>query len=381
MGPAIECFLVALRLGLTSFGGPVAHIGYFREEYVTRRKWVDEDRFGELMSLTQFIPGPGSSQLGAAIGYERAGLAGAFAAWLGFTLPSAVFLLLVALGMGDLSGEGATGALTGLKLIAIAVVAGALVGMRRSLAPDFKRLAFATIAVVVLWFFPTPWVTLVTIIGGGIAGALLLEGEHAKAIQTPSRSGPLGWLALILFAILLAFAAGHPSPLAGMYRAGSLVFGGGHVVLPLLQESMVQGGHISQEVFLGGYGATQAVPGPVFTFGAFLGAKSNLLDNPLLGAPAALVAIFLPGMLLLGGTMKIWSRLRRLSWSGPAVRGANATVVGVLAVALLRMATDGTIQGWGNALAVVLLFGVLRLKILPVWALVILSAIAGAIFS
>jgi chromate transporter len=378
MKGAWECFRVALRLGLTSFGGPVAHLAYFREEYVKRLGWLEEDRFAELMSLTQFIPGPGSSQLGAAIGYERAGLPGAFAAWLGFTLPSALILILVAIGMGDLTNPKASGALVGLKLIALAVVAGAWIGMRRSLAPDFRRLAIAISVLALLWFFPTPWMTLVTIICGGIAGIFVLPSSPSSIEEKRAKSGSLGWLALVTFFVLLVVAIGHPSALAGIYRAGSLVFGGGHVVLPLLQETMVGGGYLSLEAFLGGYGATQAVPGPVFTFAAFLGVKGGILGHPLLGATAALIAVFLPGMLLLGGTLKIWARLRRQSWSGPAVSGANAAVVGVLGVALLRMATDGTIGGMGDAFTVVALFLLLRFKILPVWSLVILSATAGA---
>ena len=369
---------MALRLGLTSFGGPVAHVAYFRGEYVERLKWLNEDRFAELMSLTQFIPGPGSSQLGAAIGHERAGLPGAFAAWLGFTLPSAVILILVAFGMGDLSNPHAAGALVGLKLTALAVVTGAWIGMLKSLAPDGRYLAIAIVALALLWFFPKPWMTLVTIVLGGLAGVTVLSPEVSSPEVKKTKSGSLGWLALITFFSLLVVSIEHPSALAGIYRAGSLVFGGGHVVLPLLQETMVDGGYLSQEEFLGGYGATQALPGPVFTFAAFLGLKSGILDNPLLGATAALLAVFLPGMLLLGGTLKIWSRLRGQSWSGPVVAGANAAVVGVLGVALLRMATDGTIAGWSDALIVMVLFALLRFKVIPVWSLVILSAAGGA---
>lgn len=381
MTNAWECFCVALRLGLTSFGGPVAHVAYFREEYVTRRGWLSEERFGELMSLTQFLPGPGSSQLGAAIGHERAGLAGSFAAWLGFTLPSAIILVLVALGMGDLSNPHASGALTGLKLIAIAVVAGAWVGMRRSLAPDFRRLAIALSALIVLWFFAAPWVTLATIIGGSLAGMMLVPDQKTKDSGSPEQHGPLGWLALAAFFILLFIAIGQPGPLAGIYRAGSLVFGGGHVVLPLLQETMVGENGLSQEVFLAGYGATQAVPGPVFTFSAFLGVKADIFGNPVLGASAALVAVFLPGMLLLGGTLNLWNRLRRRPRARQAVSGANAAVVGVLGVALLRMATDGTISNWSSALILLILFTILRSKLIPVWALVILSALGGALLA
>lgn len=379
MNGAWECFWVALRLGLTSFGGPVAHVGYFREEYVTRRNWLSEARFGELMSLTQFIPGPGSSQLGAAIGHERAGLAGGFAAWLGFTLPSALVLTLVALGIGDLSGAHVSGALRGLKLVALAVVAGAWLGMRQSLAPDFRRLGIALLVLLVLWFFTEPWMTLVMIAFAGVIGVFTLSAGEKIEKQKTSGRGLLGWMALATFFILLFLTLGESGPLAGIYRAGSLVFGGGHVVLPLLQESMVGGGYLKQEVFLGGYGATQGVPGPVFTFAAFLGVKADIFGNPWLGAGAALVAVFLPGMLLLGGTLKIWGRLRGKRWAQRAVSGANAAVVGVLGVALLRMASDGTVDGWGDALGVAVLFLILRRKLIPVWTLVLISAGGGAL--
>lgn len=381
MHAALECFWVALRLGLTSFGGPVAHVSYFREEYVARRGWINESRFGELMSLTQFIPGPGSSQLGAAIGYERAGILGGIAAWLGFTLPSAIVLVLVALGMGDLSGGPAEGAVRGLKLVALAVVAGAWLGMRSSLAPDLRRLAIALIVFVALGIFTAPWITVVMITLAGLAGVFTLSaGEKIEKEKTSGR-GLLGWLALLVFFALLFVSMGDNGPLAGIYRAGSLVFGGGHVVLPLLQESMVDGGYMKKEVFLGGYGATQGVPGPVFTFAAFLGVKANIFGNPWLGAGAALIAVFLPGMLLLGGTMKIWGRLRGKRWAQRAVKGANAGVVGVLGIALFNMARDGTVAGWPDALGVAILFLILRKKLIPVWALVIIAAGGGALLS
>ncbi|MEJ6719713.1 MAG: chromate transporter [Akkermansiaceae bacterium] len=389
MNGAMECFWVALRLGLTSFGGPVAHVSYFREEYVARRGWINESRFGELMSLTQFIPGPGSSQLGAAIGYERAGLLGGLAAWIGFTLPSALVLVLVALGMGDLPGDHASGAVRGLKLVALAVVAGAWLGMRSSLAPDLRRLAISVIVFVMLWIFTAPWITVVMITLAGLAGVFTLSaGEKIEKEKTSGR-GMLGWLAMIAFFVILFFSIGSSDPLAGIYRAGSLVFGGGHVVLPLLQESMVDGGYMEKEIFLGGYGATQGVPGPVFTFAAFLGVKvaaspdanSLIFGNPWLGAGAALIAVFLPGMLLLGGTMKIWGGLRGKRWAQRAVKGANAGVVGVLGVALLHMATDDTLNGWTDALGVAILFLILRKKLIPVWALVLIAAGGGALLA
>ena len=377
MHSAWECFMVALRLGLTSFGGPVAHVGYFREEYVSRKGWVSEERFGELMSLTQFIPGPGSSQLGAAIGYERAGLSGGFAAWVGFTLPSAIVMVLVALGIGDLSGGGTEGLLRGLKLVALAVVAGAWLGMRQSLAPDLRRMAIAVVAFLALYFTSAAWMTIVVIAAAGLVGVYLLTSDEKGGSEPIQGKGILGWVALVVFFVILFATLASGNALAGIYRAGALVFGGGHVVLPMLRDTMVGGGLMTEEVFLGGYGATQGVPGPVFTFAAFLGARVEFFGSPWLGAGAAIGAVFLPGMLLLGGTMKIWNRLRGRAWAQRAVQGANAAVVGVLGVALAQMAASGSVGGWLDAVALVSLFLILRKKLIPVWALVLLAAGGG----
>ncbi|MEJ6580188.1 MAG: chromate efflux transporter [Akkermansiaceae bacterium] len=377
----LECFVVALRLGLTSFGGPVAHVSYFREEYVTRRMWVSEERFGELMALTQFIPGPGSSQLGAAIGHHRAGLGGGFAAWLGFTLPSAIVMVLVALGMGDLSGDHTVGMLKGLKLVALAVVLDALLGMRKSLAPDLRRMLMAGLVFVVLWFFVQPWMTLVMIAFSAALGSVILPADKAISKERVKGRGMLAWFAMLVFFALLFASLGNGSLLAGIYRAGALVFGGGHVVLPMLRETMVTHGPMSEEVFLGGYGATQAVPGPVFTFAAFLGASANIFGSPWLGAGAAIVAVFLPGMLLLGGTLNVWGRLRGKRWAQRAVKGANAGVVGILGVALVQMATRGSIGGVLDACLLVAFFLILKRKLVPVWVLVVLAAGGGAMLS
>lgn len=381
MNRIIECFFVALRLGCTSFGGPVAHVSYFREEYVVRRRWISEEKFGELMALTQFLPGPGSSQLGAAIGHHRAGLAGGFAAWLGFTLPSAVLMVIVALGMGQLGSDDG-GMIKGLKLVALAVVTGAWLGMRESLSPDIKRMLIVALAFVVLWFFREPWMTILVITAAAIGGIFLLRVEPKEvsdASEEEAKRGILGWLALMLFAGLLLSSFGNGHLLGGIYRAGALVFGGGHVVLPMLHETMVIDGPMTEEVFLGGYGATQAVPGPVFTFAAFLGASSNLMGNPWLGAASALVAVFLPGMLLLAGTLNIWRHLRTRSWAQKAIQGANAAVVGVLGVALVQMASSGSVGGIFDGLLFALFFLILRKKIIPVWALVILAALGGSL--
>ena len=375
-----ECFMVALRLGLTSFGGPVAHVGYFREEYVARRKWLSEERFAELTALSQFIPGPGSSQLGAAIGHEKNGLAGGFAAWLGFTLPSALVMLFVAMGVEQLSG----GMIHGMKLVAIAVVAHAWLGMRGSLASGIRKGLIATLALVILYFSSAPWMTILVIGFCAFLGVLCLNaGELPKKEKQSRKLG--GALAMMVFFALLFWSLtfvgksdGHA--LAGIYRAGALVFGGGHVVLPMLQETMVAG-YMDQEIFLAGYGATQAVPGPVFTFASFLGGKTELFGSAWLGAGAGIVAVFLPGMLLLAGTMSVWGKLRGKAWAQKAILGANAAVVGVLGLALIQMVMgDGrTVAGWKDGLAVALLFLILKKKLLPVWALVILAGAFGGL--
>lgn len=379
MNQAWECFVIALRLGLTSFGGPVAHVGYFREEYVTRRKWLSEERFGELTALSQFIPGPGSSQLGAAVGYEKGGIAGGFAAWLGFTLPSALVMLFVAMGVESLS----SGVIHGMKLVAIAVVAGAWLGMRSSLATGMRKGWIAVIAFLILWFSPAAWMTILVIAFCALLGVLFLNAGDLPKVEEKKR-GIGGILAMGVFFTLLFISLGY-SPksdshaLAGIYRAGALVFGGGHVVLPMLQETMVAEGYMTQEVFLGGYGATQAVPGPVFTFASFLGGQTELFGNVWLGAGAAIVAVFLPGMLLLAGTLSIWGRLRGKEWAQKAVQGANAAVVGVLGIALIQMTSNGSIEGVLDVIAVVVLFIILKKKWVPVWALVIGAGVLGGI--
>jgi len=384
MGGFVECFLVALKLGLTAFGGPVAHVGFFREEYVGKRKWLTEERFGELMALSQFIPGPGSSQLGAAIGYERAGLAGSFAAWLGFTLPSAIVMILVALGVDKMSG----GMIHGMKLVAIAVVALAWLGMSQSLANTARKRGIALLVLVVLYFASQAWMTLIVIIVAAMIGVFMLSAEKIPTPEKTSKRGLWGVAAMGIFFVLLflSYRADLSSDwkgIAGIYRAGALVFGGGHVVLPMLEEAMVPG-LMAKEVFLGGYGATQAVPGPVFTFGGFLGAGAGengegFFGNPWLGGASALVAVFLPGMLLLAGTMSVWGELRSKVWAQKAILGANAAVVGVLGLALVKMATGGAVGGVQDAIAVVLCFLILKKKFLPTWALVLLAAGVGAL--
>ncbi|MGJ8676184.1 MAG: chromate efflux transporter [Akkermansiaceae bacterium] len=391
---AWECFWVSLKLGMTSFGGPVAHLGYFREVYVERREWLKEEEFAELLALTQFLPGPGSSQLGAAIGYERAGWAGAFAAWLGFTLPSAVLMILFAMGV-ELVGVGedaATGWLSGLKIAAIAVVAIACLGMRKSLCPRLPEQVLALAALLILVLFSSPIMQPLVIFLGAILGALFWteKSQPSKPISEVrvTKSGGVRSLAayvgltviviIVLFLLPWVLLEQRDARIwTNLYGAGALVFGGGHVVLPLLEVNTVDQGLLKQDVFLAGYGAAQAMPGPLFTFGGFLGASMNMFANPWLGGFAGIVALFLPGMLLLAGGLPLWNALKNQLWARAAVRGANAAVVGVLAAVLVKIILNGEVSGvieWSMLVAVA---AAIYFKCLPVWVIVALSALIG----
>lgn len=340
-GRPLEVFRVALRLGLTSFGGPVAHIGYFRREYVARRGWLDEAAFGDVVALAQMLPGPASSQVGIAIGTRRAGMLGGLAAWLGFTLPSAVALTVFGLvaATTDLSGAGWV---HGLKLAAVAVVAQAVWSMAGSLAPDWPRRIVALAAAAVALAWTTPFSQVAIIAGGAVIGRLLLAPPPVAA--TGSEPSPIsrrtGVLALGAFVVLLVGlplvrGAGQPVALFdAFYRSGALVFGGGHVVLPLLHSTVVEPGWVGDGQFLAGYGAAQAVPGPLFTFAAFLGAVAAPSPNGVPGAAIATVAIFLPSFLLIFGALPFWDRLRASVDVRRALTGTNAAVVGILLAAL-----------------------------------------------
>jgi len=380
MSSAIECFWIALRLGLTSFGGPVAHIGYFREEYVQKRAWLSESHFAELMAMSQFIPGPGSSQLGAAIGYERAKFFGGFCAWLGFTLPSALLMFFVAWGLDAMS----LGMIYGMKLVAVAVVASAWLGMKSSLAVGFRKKVISYTALLALYLFSAPWMPVLAIFIASVCGIFFLSSESSEQELGAKKWGIGGIIALLVFVVLLLIsyngALGRDwAALAGIYHAGALVFGGGHVVLPMLQEAMVPV-YMEKEAFLGGYGATQAMPGPVFTFASFLGGRCALFGSSLMGAALATVAVFLPGMLLLTAVMSVWSRLRSRQWAQRAIQGANAAVVGVLGVALLKMLlpSQGVVSGWRDLLAVALCFVMIQRRTMPVYLLVLLAAGIGS---
>lgn len=387
----LEVFFASLKLGLTSFGGPVAHLGYFRAEYVVRRRWLDESTYADLVALCQFLPGPASSQVGIAVGLLRAGYRGALAAWTGFTLPSAIALVLFAYGVDAIGGRLGTGWLHGLKVVAVAVVAQAVLGMMRSLAPDRERATLAVAAAVIVLIVPGAWGQIAAIVLGGVVGLVLLRNDApADHMALPiAVSRWTGGCLLILFFVLLIglplLAASVPSQgiklFDAFYRAGSLVFGGGHVVLPLLQASVVPPGWVSNDAFLAGYGAAQAVPGPLFTFAAYLGAVMGPAPNGWAGALLCLVAVFLPSFLLVIGTLPFWDQLRRLPAAQRALRGVNASVVGLLLAALYNPVWTAGITGpYDFALASVAFLLVFMWQT-PPWLVVALSAIGGALIA
>jgi chromate transporter len=384
---AWQVFTIFLRLGLTSFGGPVAHLGYFRTEFVERRRWLSEAAYADLVALCQFLPGPASSQVGLALGLMRAGYRGAFAAWAGFTLPSAIALILLALGLAQAGDAVPTGALHGLKVVAVAVVAQAVWGMARSLCPDAPRRALMLAAATVLIGWPGTLVQLLVIAMAAIVGLLVLRPaadavHEALPMPVSRRSGAL-WLALFfaLLAGLPLLLAVFPSQALAVvdafYRAGALVFGGGHVVLPLLQASVVPSGWVSADAFLAGYGAAQAVPGPLFTFAAFLGASLQTTPTGWAGGLLALVAIFAPAFLLIAGTLPFWNSLRTRPRVRAALMGVNAAVVGLLLAALWNPVITSGIRGAGDAvLALAALVALMRWK-WPPWAVVAGCAAIG----
>jgi len=384
---ALSVFLVFLRLGLTSFGGPVAHLGYFREEFVNRRKWLAETAYADLVALCQFLPGPASSQTGIGIGLARAGLPGAFAAWLAFTAPSALALAMFGYGVLALGDAIPPGLLHGLKVVAVAVVAQAVWGMARSLCPDAPRATLAVVAAIVVLATPTPLAQVGVIVAGGLAGLAFLRTEtdtrHVSLGIAIPRGVAVACLALF-FAILLllpALAAAYPSQTIALvdsfYRSGSLVFGGGHVVLPLLQAEVVPPGWVSDDAFMAGYGAAQAVPGPLFTFAAYLGTVSGPAPNGWAGALICLLAIFAPSFLLVIGALPFWDALRRLRRMQNALLGINAAMVGLLLAALYDPVWTSAIRGPADFALAIAAFALLAFWKLPPWLVVILSALGG----
>lgn len=384
-------FLIFLRLGLTSFGGPVAHLGYFRDEFVTRRRWLSERTYADLVALCQFLPGPASSQVGIALGLSRAGYGGALAAWLGFTLPSAVVLILFAMGIAQHSAAIPSGVLHGLKVVAVAVVAQAVWGMARNLCTDATRITVMLIAACIALLQTSAWGQVGVIAAAALAGLLWLNTpppttHDALPITLSRRTGAM-WLALFL-----ALLAGLPllaqfttrqdvAVIDAFYRTGALVFGGGHVVLPLLQAEVVPTLWVSNDVFLAGYGAAQAMPGPLFTFAAFLGASMQQPPTGWPGGLLCLLAIFAPSFLLVMGAMPFWESLRRSPRTQAALAGVNAAVVGLLLAALYQPVwTSAIFSARDFGLALIALMALMVWK-LPPWLVVLGSAGVGWLLS
>ena len=389
-GTVGEVFTAFLKLGLTSFGGPIAHLGYFRDELVVRRQWLDESAFADLVALCQFLPGPASSQVGFSLGVLRGnGLWGGLAAWFAFTMPSALIMFAFAMGAAAFTGPVADGFLHGLKLVAVAVIAQAIWGMSRTLTPDRTRAGIALGAIAIVVLFAGSFGQIAAIALGACAGLWLCRGEtapvsgHLNFPVTPRA----GVIALVLFAALLLIpplvvSASHSQGLAlfdAFYRSGALVFGGGHVVLPLLQAQVVTPGWVSNEAFLAGYGLAQAVPGPLFTFAAYLGAVTGPSPHGVAGATIALIALLLPGMLLVYGMLPFWDAMRTRPNAQAAMRGTNAAVVGILGAALYNpvwTSAVATPRDFALALAGFLLLTVWKLS--P-WIVVMLLAGAGTL--
>ena len=382
---------VFIKLGLTSFGGPIAHLGYYRDELVVRRRWIDETSYADLVALCQFLPGPASSQVGFALGLLRGGgLLGGLAAWTGFTLPSVLILLAFAFGASAFSGSVGSGVIHGLKLVAVAVVGQAVWGMARTLAPDRERGSIALAAVLLVVFSAGSVGQIAAIVLGAIAGLWLCRGAPLAAVGHLSfpvsrTAGVLG-LALFAFVFLLApvlVTVWESQGLAlfdAFFRSGALVFGGGHVVLPLLRAEVVEPGWVTPDAFLAGYGAAQAVPGPLFTFAAYLGAVMGRPPSGIAGALIALIGIFLPGLLLVYGTLPFWDALRVRPLAQAAMRGTNGAVVGILGAALYDPVWTSTVSSPRDFALALVAFVLLTLWRTPPWMIVLLMAIAGAAF-
>lgn len=377
-----------LKLGLVSFGGPVAHLGYLREEFVTKRRWLDDAAYGDLVALCQFLPGPASSQVVFALGMRHAGGWGGILASFAFTLPSAVLMILFGYGVSTIGDLRGAGWLHGLKLVAVAVVAQAVWGMGRNLCPDRVRLTIAVMAAAVLAWFPGAGVQVGVIVGGGAVGWWLYQ----DTISPGSEPGRWDWqghrvaagLLTVFFLLLvllpvLAGATGRQelALFDGFYRAGSLVFGGGHVVLPLLRAEVVPNGWLADDRFLAGYGAAQALPGPLFTFAGYLGTAIHSGPGAWRSGVWCLLAIFLPAWLLIAGALPIWQRLRASAWTQAALCGANAAVVGVLLAALYNPVWVEGVKTPTDAGAVMVAFGLLQWWRMPPWLGVLLGAAAG----
>lgn len=390
-GSFFEVLWISTQLGLTSFGGPIAHLGYFHEEYVKRRKWIDERSYADLVALCQFLPGPASSQVSIAIGIARARLLGGVAAWLGFTMPSALALIAFAFGIGAFASAADAGWLHGLKVVAVAVVAQAVWGMARSLCPDRERATIAILASILTLAWPTAVGQLLSIAVAGLAGLIIFPGAASSApshMRFPigKKTGIAAWS--IFFALLIGLPLlrqiqpGHALEVFdSFFRVGSLVFGGGHVVLPLLQAEVVGPGWITNEQFVAGYGAAQAVPGPLFTFSAYLGAVMGPEPNGWTGAMLALAAIFFPSFLLIAGALPFWDVLRSVPVFQSALKGINAAVVGLLLTALYKPVWTSAIYSPADLGLGLLAFGLLMYWKTPPWLVVVLTAVGGEVIA
>jgi chromate transporter len=384
----LSVFLIFLRLGLTSFGGPIAHLGYFRAEFVERRKWLAEAAYADLVALCQLLPGPASSQVGIALGLTRAGYGGGLAAWLGFTAPSAIALATFGIFITHAGARLGSGWLHGLKVVAVAVVAQALWGMARTLTPDVKRASIAIVAAGIATAVPNAVGQIGVILAGGVAGALFLKAasvslEAFPASKISRRAGVSAivlCLTLLVVLPLLAETSGrYVAQLFDVFfRVGALVFGGGHVVLPLLQAEVVPKGWVSNDLFLAGYGAAQAVPGPLFTFAAYLGSVSAKVPNGWLGALIAVVAIFLPSFLLVCGALPFLEALRQHQGARRALVGINAAVVGLLLAAFYNPIWTSAILKPADFCLAALGFLLLVIWKWPSWLIVMLTTLAAA---
>lgn len=386
---AASVFWIFLRLGCTSFGGPIAHIGYFRSEFVERRKWLDDRAYTDLVALCNFLPGPASSQIGIALGTLKSGIPGGFAAWLGFTLPSALALLLFAYGFTALGLSADAGWIHGLKIVAVAVVAQAVWGMGKTLCPDRLRATLAIAATLIVFAWPTAWGQILAIVLGALVGLRYLpsvtlhQPENTRFLVSKA-AAVTAWVlffALLFGLPLLAHLSGSQAlaTFDSFYRAGSLVFGGGHVVLPLLRNAVVLPGWVDDSVFLAGYGAAQAVPGPLFTFAAYLGSVLSVAPNGFFGGLLCLIAIFLPAFLLIIGALPFWDALRQNTHVQSALRGVSAAVVGLLLAALYDPVWTSSIKSTGDMALALVSFGLLMFWKWSPLRVVVFAAIGGAV--
>ncbi len=384
----LNVFFVFLKLGCTSFGGPVAHIGYFRHEFVERRKWLDESSFADLVALCNFLPGPASSQLGIALGIAQSGVLGGLGAWLGFTLPSALALIAFAYGFAALGLSADAGWLHGLKVAAVAVIAQAVWSMGKTLCPDRFRQSLAVAAALIVFAWPNAAGQLVAIGLAAVLGWVYLEPLKLQApprVEFPisRKSAAAAWISffglLLALPVLVRGTQSHALALVdSFYRTGALVFGGGHVVLPLIRNEVVPPGWVSDGVFLAGYGAAQAVPGPLFTFAAYLGTVMSPPPNGFWGGMLCLAAIFLPAFLLVVGALPYWESLRHKTAVQSALRGVNAAVVGVLLAALYDPVWTSSIRSAKDMALALLAFGLLAFWRLSPLYVVAVAAAGGA---